>query len=584
MTDAGKEPGAATHQVFISYASDNNNSAVSDRKVADQICSAMETQNIRCWIAHRNILPGDEWLNAIIDAVEKSKIIVLVFSANTEQSQWVKDEITLALNRKIKIIPFRIENVSPQQSLRILDVRCQWMDAFTPPLEKHIESLVKIVSRHLGLEPAIPIKKETLKEKPVPDQVKPAAKEIKAVKEKTMPSKDKEKQHEVVKELIRKQEKKTQKPLLQKRISIAVSIIILLTAAVLFISQLAKKDGKTSGDTPKEIVKPVETAADTAVKQETTGKTQKKTVEKTPGNKKDVPPTKKEPQEEPDFIKEVKSKGAKVKPIGNDSWEAYYEEYEITMVYIPPGKFTMGSDNGENDEKPSHEVYLDGYWIGKFEVTNEQYVKFLNDSKIDHIHGPRGIPYIDTENENICSHIRGTKGEYHVEPGYEKHPVIYVSWNGAEEYCWWLWKKTDLEFRLPTEAQWEKAARGNDQRRYPWGSRKPDKNLVNIRFYGYEATPVGSYPSGASPYGLLDMAGNVWEWCRDIYNADYYETLVRENKNKTIKNPHGSAYGTIRVIRGGSFGSYNWDLRCANRDFNQSSNRYKKVGFRLCQD
>lgn len=347
MTDAGKEPGAATHQVFISYASDNKNYAASDRKVADQICSALESQNIRCWIAHRNILPGDEWLNAIIDAVEKSKIIILVFSANTEQSQWVKDEITLALKQKIKIIPFRIENVSPRQSLRILDVRCQWMDAFTPPLEKHIESLVKIVSRHLGLEAAIPIKKETLKEQHVPDQVKPAAKEIKTVKEKAMPSKDKEKQHEVVKELIRKQEKKTQKTLLQKRISIAVSIIILLTAAVLFISQLAKKEPTI----PKE----------------------------------------------PAFIKEVKSKGAKVKPIGNDSWEAYYEEYDITMVYIPPGEFTMGQTEEEKkrliaqigekgynsyykDETPSHKVYLDGYWIGKYEVTFAQYDKYCKET------------------------------------------------------------------------------------------------------------------------------------------------------------------------------------------------------------
>jgi hypothetical protein len=151
MTDAGKEPGAPTHQVFISYASENINFITSDRQVADQICSALESQSIRCWIAHRNILPGDEWLNAIIDAVEKPKIIVLVFSANTEQSQWVKDEITLTLNWEIKIIPFCIENVSPQQALRILNIHCQCMDAFTPPLEKNIERLVKIVSRHLGL-------------------------------------------------------------------------------------------------------------------------------------------------------------------------------------------------------------------------------------------------------------------------------------------------------------------------------------------------------------------------------------------------------------------------------------------------
>ena len=247
MTDVGKEPGAATHRVFISYASENIDSTTHDRQVADQIYSTLESQGIRCWIAHRNILPGDEWLNAIIDAVEKSKIVVLVFSANTEQSQWVKDEITMALKQKIKIIPFRIENVSPQQSLRILDVHCQWMDAYTPPLEKHIESLVKIVSRHLGLEPAIPIKKETLKEQPVPNQVKPAAKERKAVKEKTMPAKDKEKPPEVVKEAIRKQEKKPKKPLLQKRILIAISIIILLTAAVLIIRQIVKH-GDTADD------------------------------------------------------------------------------------------------------------------------------------------------------------------------------------------------------------------------------------------------------------------------------------------------------------------------------------------------
>ncbi len=369
---------------------------------------------------------------AIIDAVEKSKIVVLVFSANTEQSQWVKDEITLALNRKIKIIPFRIENVSPQQSLRILDVRCQWMDAFTPPMEKHIERLVKIVSRHLGLEPAIPIKKETLKEQPVPDQVKPAVKEIIAVKEKTIPSKDKEK---VVKEVVRKQEKKTQKPIWQIRIIIALSIIILLTAAAFFIPKLFKKE-------PIPLGKPAS-------------------------------------------IKELKSKVVKVKPIGNDLWEAYYKEYDITMVYIPPGKFIMGAD----DEKPPYEVDLDGYWIGKYEVTFAQYDKYCE----------------ETRSEKPAD--RGW--------GRENRPVINVSWDDAAAYCKWLSQKTGFKFELPTEAQWEKAACGNDRRKYPWGLQEPDKNLANFNFFINKTTPVGSYPSGASPYDLLDMAGNVWEWCSD---------------------------------------------------------------------
>jgi hypothetical protein len=184
MTAAGKEAGNTVHQVFISYASDNVNSTDSDRQVADRICIALESQGIGCWIAHRDILPGDPWMEAITDAVDQAKIIVLVFSANTEKSKWVKDEIGLALDEEKTIIPFRIQDVYPQRALKLLKIRCHWMHAFTPPLENHIESLVNIVSRHLGLEPAIPVKKEKIKEKPGADQVKPAAGEIKPVKEK----------------------------------------------------------------------------------------------------------------------------------------------------------------------------------------------------------------------------------------------------------------------------------------------------------------------------------------------------------------------------------------------------------------
>lgn len=185
-------------------------------------------------------------MEAIIDAVDQAKIIVLVFSANTEKSQWVKDEIKLALEEKRMIIPFRIQDVYPQRSLKLLKVRCQWMHAFTPPLEK-------------------------------PD---------------------------------------------------------------------------------------------------------------------------------------------------DEDW------------------------------------------------------------------------------------------------GRKNRPVIFVSWDDASAYCQWLSQKTGLRFNLPTEAQWEKAARGNDQRKYPWGNQEPDKNLANFGFDIDKTTPVDSYPAGASPFGLLDMAGNVWEWCSDWYEAD----------------------------------------------------------------
>jgi formylglycine-generating enzyme required for sulfatase activity len=460
MTAAGKEPGSAAHQVFISYASDKIKSTTSDRQVANQICSALESKGIGCWIAHRDILPGDEWLNAIIDAVQGSKLIVLVFSANTEESDWVKDEVKIALDKKIKIIPIRIEDVSPQEALRILKFRCQWMDAFTPPLGKHIESLVKIVSRHLGLEPVIPVKKEKLKEKPEADQVKPAAREIKPVKE----------------------------------------------------------DKKETSDMPGDVKKVIPTAH-------------------------------------------------KVDKNKNGYWEAYYQD-GIVMVYIPPGEFMMGQTDEEKkwlitkvgreeynsyytNEIPLHKVYLDGYWIGKYEVTFAQYDRYCNETKIE-----------KPDDEGW---------------GRENRPVIIISWDGAAAYCDWLSQKIGLKFKLPTEAQWEKAARGNDQRKYPWGSREPDKNLANFSGNIDKTTPVDSYPAGASPYGLLDMAGNVWEWCSDWYEADYYKISPQ-------KKPVGPNSGSLRVVRGGSWSSFAGYLRCAYRGGSGPSYRDDDLGFRLRQD
>jgi formylglycine-generating enzyme required for sulfatase activity len=275
--------------------------------------------------------------------------------------------------------------------------------------------------------------------------------------------------------------------------------------------------------------------------------------------KEDVTPPQKIPtketvkisQEKPAFIKEVKSKGAQVKQLDKGSWEAYYKEYKITMIYIPPGKFMMGSDGGSDDEKPPHEIDPDGYWIGKYEVTFAQYDRYYKETEIE-----------KPDDEGW---------------GRENRPVINVSWDDAKAYYQWLSKKTGLQFKLPTEAQWEKAARGNDQRKYPRGSREPDKDLANFSDNRGKTTHVGSYPDGASPYGLLDMAGNVWEWCSDWYKADYY-------KNSPPKNPEGPNSGSKRVIRGGCWNNYARNLRCALRYYSVPSDRFYFLGFRLRQD
>jgi serine/threonine-protein kinase len=161
-------------------------------------------------------------------------------------------------------------------------------------------------------------------------------------------------------------------------------------------------------------------------------------------------------------------------------------------------------------------------------------------------------------------------------PG-DDHPVTDVSWEDANAYCNWLSKKKGLNFKLPTEAQWEKAARGTDGRKYPWGKNEPDETLANFGWKFDKTSPVGSYPNGASPYGLLDMAGNVWEWCSDWYGDDYY-------KNSPKDNPTGPKIGTSRVVRGGCWVSDAGSLRCAGRSGGGPSYRSLVADFRLCQD
>jgi formylglycine-generating enzyme required for sulfatase activity len=238
----------------------------------------------------------------------------------------------------------------------------------------------------------------------------------------------------------------------------------------------------------------------------------------------------------------------------------------IIMVYIPPGKFEMVSNDFDR-KKLTHEVYLDGYRIGKYEVTIKQYMKFVNETKSH---------YPEWREEGSKYHIKTGGDDYYKKlVSNENSPILGISWKDAGAYCEWLSKKTGLNFNLPTEAQWEKAARGNDSRQYPWGDRRPDPILANFGDNIGKTTPVGSYPEGASPYGLLDMAGNVWEWCSDWYGP--YNTYYQ-------KNPTGPVSGTMRVVRGGSWYSDAGRLRCAVRDGVDPFGRSCYVGFRLCQD
>jgi formylglycine-generating enzyme required for sulfatase activity len=227
---------------------------------------------------------------------------------------------------------------------------------------------------------------------------------------------------------------------------------------------------------------------------------------------------------------------------------------KIDWIQISAGSFKMGDNfnEGDSDERPVHTVYLDTYYISKYEVTFEQYDLF-------------------------CEATGRAKPKDFYNWGRGSRPVIDVSWEDAKAFCDWLKSKTGENVHLPTEAQWEKAARGTDQRRYTWGNGAPTSSLANYYKNVGKTMPVGSYPSGVSPYGVHDMAGNVWEWCQDWYDANYYSSSPGSN-------PQGPSSGSARVIRGGGWNSVADYIRSAKRDSLSPSGSTIYFGFRLCKE
>jgi formylglycine-generating enzyme required for sulfatase activity len=245
------------------------------------------------------------------------------------------------------------------------------------------------------------------------------------------------------------------------------------------------------------------------------------------------------------FLQKIAGKADKIRQNDQGYWEAVFPR-NIVMIYIPEGEFSIGSPakDGDADEHPVHKVFVSGYWIGKTEVTFAQFDAFCQET---------GLAKPDDEGW-----------------GRGERPVIYISWKEANDFCAWLRKKTGFAFRLPTEAEWEKAARD----RFPWGSAQPTNELANFDKELMKTSAVGSYPQGASPYGVLDMAGNVWEWLADWYADDYYA-------NSADSDPLGPEEGTERVVRGGAWSNSAEQIRSGNRSQENPESRLNIIGFRL---
>jgi formylglycine-generating enzyme required for sulfatase activity len=288
-----------------------------------------------------------------------------------------------------------------------------------------------------------------------------------------------------------------------------------------------------------------------------------------------------------------------------------YSEKEVPadMVLIPKGWFVMGMDQGEMNERPEHDVFLEAFLIDKYEVSAQDFVEFLNEKRNpdDQYFSPDqystiiGVSLVNGK----AVETKNKPEKYMPRPGFENYPANNVSWFGAEAYC--IWKGR----RLPTEAEWEKAARSDDGRMYPWGNSKPDDGKARYNQKWEEKNlkvmvPVDSLAGGKSSYGAFNMSGNVWEWVNDWYRQNYCNycnpgnafdnvdiaaklsgleekpLTGKEISVPPMNDPKGPSFGTFKLLRGGSwYDSYGeFVMRTTYRYWFYPEQRYLNTGFR----
>lgn len=245
------------------------------------------------------------------------------------------------------------------------------------------------------------------------------------------------------------------------------------------------------------------------------------------------------------------------------------------MVWIEPGSITMGPDPSSADTSPAHEVELDGYWIDRYPVTVAQFAAFLNETGIDE-------HYCDyMANPHQCGIVSAAGGAYEVVPGREAHPVVYVSHAAATAYAAWY------DRLLPTEAQWERAARGLTGRTYPWGEAPPTPERANYDYHYGGTTPVGALPAGASEEGICDLAGNVKEWCRDEYLSYPGGALMLDFDDGTPGLDwiqEAALQRELYCVRGGGWSKQEANIVGAYRDADGPGRWFFSLGFRCVRE
>ncbi len=270
---------------------------------------------------------------------------------------------------------------------------------------------------------------------------------------------------------------------------------------------------------------------------------------------------------------------------GRSEWSYTSTAQRMEMISIPSGVFLMGSEKGESAEQPIHSVEILAFSIDRLEATNDDYAAFV--AATGYITEPErsgaGWHWDGAWREVSRADWRHPRGPGSSIENLGKHPVVQVSWNDAKAYCRWKHK------RLATEAEWERAARGDGTRIYPWGDEPPRSGKIYRASYGSDkccradsgdgyrfTAPVGSFSLGRSPFGVEDLAGNVWEWVEDWFDPDFYG-------GSPALNPVNNSPGKLKVIRGGGWGNNPFGLRSTLRHANPPDIGLSMVGFRCAR-
>jgi len=482
-------------KVFLCHASE-------DKETVRQLYHQLKADGMDPWLDEVNLRPGQEWQREIPRAVRDADVVLVCLSnASIDKDGFVKREIQFAVDAVNKnpdvegyLIPLRFEDCSVPDSL----IRWQWVDLFNEGGYARLIESMRYRASALGLQSTI------------------AANGSSSF---------------------------VTKPTSKRKIPwVVIGGIIAAVAGIAGIMN----DGFGVWDrlrleatvSPTEIViaanDPIETSISTEAEKSTTAP---------------IDPTA-TPASEPTATDLPKPTATPVPPTNTPAPPTATPEpqagdirdvNDITFVYVPAGSFTMGSNDGFDNEKPPHTVNVDAFWMMQTEVTKAEYKRCMEN-------GPCTAP-----NDRRIS-----------DPAFANHPVVRIDWYQATAYAEWI------DGRLPTEAEWEYACRGTDGRTYPWGNDEPSETRLNYLSNVGDTTEVGSYPIGAN--GLYDMAGNVWEWTSSRSEAYPYESDDgREEQDGT----------EWRTLRGGSFDSNDSGVRCATRTHFEPEYGWNHFGFRI---